>query len=534
MPPTTARDPRTVVGVLDATHHAGVDARGKVQLDGASWALDWWIGAEDRWHLPAEEASTRQRLLGASPVVETRVRVPSGDAIHRAYGARGASGAPVVVVEVENRSKVPFAVAFAVRPVGTGTVREVTAEGTEVRVDGRLAVVAAKAPGRRAARTGADGGVADVVTSGGALPEAMVSARCPDGRAEAAVVFPLAHTATLRVVLPLEPGPVDVEALPSADQVASGWGVHTRSRARVVVPDGRLQEAFDTSLAHLLLRPHGLPVAAALARLGFTDASAAALLDDPLATAMSSTPGEALLALVAHWSLTHDESFADRAVPIVASLVEALGRSGTPEELRLGSIAASGAAGLLTSVGQPKAAADIRRAGKAMADASTAAAPPAAPTGVEPLLDMLTTASPTWTWAGPDDGHELTVGAALLIGVRGVLLVEGNGPGPHLILSPDVPTSWYGQGWEVHDLPTGSGKLSYAVRWHGDRPALLWEVVPWPDSAPVRLTTPLDPTWASEEARGEALLSPVPIPEVVPTPVTTAVELGRKPGADPG
>ena len=78
-----------------------------------------------------------------------------------------------------------------------------------------------------------------------------------------------------------------------------------------------------------------------------------------------------------------------------------------------------------------------------------------------------------------------------------------------LELCPGVPSAWYGQGWEVHDLPTAAGKLSFAVRWHGERPALLWELDRY-DDVPVPLTAPtLDPTWTTTEARGEALLAPV-------------------------
>ncbi len=149
----------------------------------------------------------------------------------------------------------------------------------------------------------------------------------------------------------------------------------------------RLQDAFDSNVCHLLLRPHGFGVAAALTRIGFAQEAAAALLADPVATAGAEGPGEALLALAAHWSLTRDEGFADRAVPLVASLVAKLGRSGTPAELRLGAIAAAGAAGLLASVGQTRGAEDVRRAGEAMSKASSAPAPPPAPSGVEPLLD---------------------------------------------------------------------------------------------------------------------------------------------------
>ncbi len=408
-PPPPVRSPRTVVGPLDAPRRAGVDRSGYLRLDGADWVLEWWVGAEDRWHVPADEASVRQRLVNGTPVVETRVRVPSGDAVQRTYGARDANGAAVIVVELENDSKVPFAVALAVRaaePDGPGRVDEVTAAGLEVRVDGELALVSARAPGRRAARTGAEGDIGTLVQGGDAQPAASVEARCADGRAQGAVVFPLAHSATLRVVLPLDGGPVDADVIPTGAQVASGWRTHARRGARVVLPDARLQDAFDSNVCHLLLRPHGFAVAAALTRIGFAQEAAAALLADPVATAGADGPGEALLALAAHWSLTRDEEFADQAVPLVASLVAKLGRSGTPEELRLGAIAASGAAGLLASVGQTRGAEDVRRAGEAMSKASSAPSPPPAPAGVEPLLDALKTASPTWTWVGPEDGHD--------------------------------------------------------------------------------------------------------------------------------
>jgi hypothetical protein len=529
---------RTVVGTLDADRYASVDPSGRVQLDGASWSLDWWIGAEDRWHVPPDEPSTRQRLVGGSPVVETRVRVPSGDAVQRVYAARDAGGVAVVVVEIENDSKVPFAVALAVRPVGLdgpGHVRSISAEGTEVRVDGKLALLAARAPGRRTAAA-ADGDVSEVVFSGAAQPEAAVAARCREGRAQAALVFPLAHTASLRVVLPLDGSLLDVAALPGAAQVASGWRTHARRGARIELPDRQLQDAVDSTLCHLLLRPRGLRVAAALVRFGFVDESAAALLGDPVAAASTDEPGQALLALTAHWTLTRDAAFAERAVPVVASLVETLGRGGTAADLSLGAIASGAAANMLAAVGEERAAQDMRRAGAVMAAAKGVARPAPAPTGVDPLHGMLRTASPTWTWVGPRDGHDLDVGAALLVGARVLLAGETEGAEPGLQLSPKVPVEWLGQGWEAHDLPTAHGRLSYAVRWHGDRPALLWELAPWPDAPPVRITAPgLDPSWSASEPTGEALLSPVALPEPPPTSgVSTPVTLERRPPKDPG
>jgi hypothetical protein len=49
------------------------------------------------------------------------------------------------------------------------------------------------------------------------------------------------------------------------------------------------------------------------------------------------------------------------------------------------------------------------------------------------------------------------------------------------------------------------GRLSYSVRWHGEHPALLWEIS---EPAPgVTLTAPaLDPAWSTTELAGETLL----------------------------
>ncbi len=75
--------------------------------------------------------------------------------------------------------------------------------------------------------------------------------------------------------------------------------------------------------------------------------------------------------------------------------------------------------------------------------------------------------------------------------------------GAGLALSPVVPDAWLGQGWEVHDAPTAFGRLSYAVRWHGDRPALLWDLDAHDPLDVVALTAPgLDPAWSTERQPG--------------------------------
>jgi hypothetical protein len=66
-----------------------------------------------------------------------------------------------------------------------------------------------------------------------------------------------------------------------------------------------------------------------------------------------------------------------------------------------------------------------------------------------------------------------------------------------------------GAALEAHHVPVGpSSSVSFAVRWHGERPAVLWEVT----GDPVALTAPaVAPGWHTADVRGEALW-PAPRP----------------------
>ncbi len=65
------------------------------------------------------------------------------------------------------------------------------------------------------------------------------------------------------------------------------------------------------------------------------------------------------------------------------------------------------------------------------------------------------------------------------------------------------PATWLGVDVEAHGLPTGlASTLSFAVRWHGERPAVLWEI----NGAPMPLT---HDDWSTAQLSGEALWLPV-------------------------
>jgi hypothetical protein len=91
--------------------------------------------------------------------------------------------------------------------------------------------------------------------------------------------------------------------------------------------------------------------------------------------------------------------------------------------------------------------------------------------------------------------------AAFLMMVRSALIGDMD---VTIDLLDDWPAEWRGLPLDVRGAPTRRGLVSYSVRWHGDRAALLWDV---PDGVTIRLPG-LDSEWSSTEPRGETLLAP--------------------------
>ena len=106
--------PQSLVGLLGGTRVAAVDEHGTLHPARAIWSLEWWVGADDRWHRPTHEPAVRQSLVEGMPVVRTAMRVPGGDAVQEVYAVTG----DAVVIDVENASPAPFVAAFVVRGAG--------------------------------------------------------------------------------------------------------------------------------------------------------------------------------------------------------------------------------------------------------------------------------------------------------------------------------------------------------------------------------------------------------------------------------
>lgn len=300
----------TLVGNLHSWRRALVDPRGLVTPVDGGWSLDWWIRADDRWHLPSREVAVRQFLVEDAPVVETRMRVAGGDVVHRAYAVR-LGHREVAAVELENSTAVPIAVALAIRPfnpTGLASIASISLDEsrTSASVDGFEVLMFGKAPSQLIGSTGAGGDcVGEVVAERTELPDRWHDISCPRGLAQAAFVFPLAHTAVLRVAMPLEPAtearsaaaairrvvarpspsPVEgtregasrdlVASVPESSRVASGWVTQRGRGVRLELPDGRLAQAVSAARCHLLLVHGGEDIATVpTASLDFTEAAA--------------------------------------------------------------------------------------------------------------------------------------------------------------------------------------------------------------------------------------------------------------------
>lgn len=559
---------RTVtLAVLGTDAAARLDRRGGLRPVDRDWCIDWAVGAQDGWHLASTEAAVRQSLVDSSPVVVSSVRVPDGAVEQRCWAAV-AGGRPVVVMELHSAAPVAVAVAVVVRPIIDGRVSSIDLDATVVRVDGRDALWFGRAPSRSTAGT-ADAVTTSILAGVVDSDRPVADLASPDGDLAAAFVFPLPHTATLRIVVPLgadEPrAPVDVASLPALDTVVSGWRVQTAGAPRVDLPEREVEAAVEAARRHLLGRVgDGTPVDGSGVPLGVgtvaelamaldeqgLHAAARALLervvdrqrsdgsfdgdhgDDPHVV---DTAG-LLVALDRHRRLADDDTLVAREIERIASAAHWLhrqhvgspwrrgsrffGRGSVDDTARAGAArwalaAFDSAARSLRSVGQPAAAAlvdeyavalvhDLHRRG-VVADP-----PPDRPVAaIEQVRALVVEGAPLWTWPSPADGDDPLRAARFLRLVRAVL-VDDSGEG--IALLPGPVDAWFGSAVAAHDLPTVFGRLSFAVRWHGARPALLWDLavrtgVDGSAGGSVRLAVPgLDPTWTSDEPCAEALL----------------------------
>lgn len=406
---TGTRD--VVVGVTGTPCRSLVTPWGAVTPFGGP-ELSWHVAADDRWHIPADEPAVRQHRIEGTPVVETRVRIPDGDAIQRVWSVPDAGG--LTVIEVENDSPLPFAVAFA---------------GTRVLTE--------RPP-------------TDVPVHGIELPAD-------------AIVLPVGHRSTIRVAIPHDPARFATWSLPAlapAMAVVRGWLTVVHRASRILLPEAGLGDAITAARCDLLLSG---PTS--------EDGQVGFLLD------------------VAEVGRLGDD--ADAWMPEIVEPIAAIAKS----DLADSDLALRACERLAIIAGDQRAAGDIAR-----------------------LVDRRVRNGLVATLAGrPTSFSEVRRGPSV---GRFVAQIEQRIADGGDLLPSGLPHRWLGADFEVHGIPTGPrSSVGFAVRWHGERPALLWEQ----QGEPQHLTASrVDPEWSTTDVSGEALWGTPP----QPTRIGVSIDLG--------
>ena len=398
------------VGVRGAAWSAGVSAWGDLFVEDQE-RLRWFIAADDRWYRPSRETTVRQREVSGVPVIETRIKVPGGDAVQRVYGVANFGGA--IVVEIYNDSSLPFAVAFDRGDIST--MREPSPTGVQ----------------------GID------------LPAGSV-------------VFPVGHHATMRAAILIngdsrQISAGELESLPSFEQVERGWLAALQISSRVDVPDLSWSYVFTSQRCKVLLSN-----SAELTESSDINLVVDLLLDRAERVRLGDKP--------AQW--------VDEVAVATERILKQCAKTQSVQWFE--ERALLGAGMVLNRAGESRGLQDFVSVWSRLAEAGR--------------ISGLALASPE------------IAGTVRQIAWIESQLVAQRRDGVIEICPCGIDKSWLGVNFECHKLLASPEHLiSYAVRWHGEKPALLWEI-DGPVGAKVAASA-IDRTFSSTEMRGETLLS---------------------------
>ncbi len=464
---------RGMIGDIDGPT-ASVSPRGTISALDDSWRLEWGAGADDRWHVAHDEVAVRQSRIDDTPVYSTAMRVPGGDVVCR-VGSATDGDSRSLTIEFVNSSPGGVALGVVLHVAATrGRFRRprrsvLSVDRSGVTLDAKMLLSAQRRAGGVAAMAAIPGDPTAAWSSVKASPDsAEATAVLGAHGGSAAMVFPLPHRASLSVRLNLE-GELSSRVATPVD-IASGWRTVTSRAADVQVPDALMVEAWRRVVPDLVI---------------------AAGSDDPLEAA-EAAPWLDMAGL-------HDEADRARASVIVAT-----------EAGRLRGHEAAAAITALASrelrVEEPSGLGDlvdllVSSAGESIdGDSLTNAAVALRSTADGPADELLRMAASLPK--APPQGPTSNV-------ARGAAGIIGRLVGPVTLgavdLLPSIPVDWFGQAVDVRGIVTHVGRVSFSLRWHGARPALLWEREGGPPEAAITCSG-LDRAWSSNERSGEALL----------------------------
>lgn len=488
--PVASTDAPARLAPLDGVGGGGaaIDNVGRIQPHDAQWSLDWALVAGARWR-PAYEAGTvSQKRIGPA-VIQTTVKTPEGP-IHQRVAAAVVDGKAVLVVEIENASGVAVAVGALLRPLtldGRGLLSTASVSSAGLIAEGTTAARFLTPP---AAVEVSDASQGDLFKHMPAPDAGAVSAdvSCRSGASQACAVWPLPHTRTLRYLVELDGATARHAAVPSIEDIERGWATHLDRGLRVSIDDDPLNAAYAPSVARLLSEQpqvHELPATiTALAAAGF--ASHAPRLFDGL----DRVPDQAsLLTALSRWFRFDQNLVAlEQVMPAIAVAASKIEDIAGPVWLRrsLDELARG-----LTEIGQPDVADRVAQIRVVNATQTPAH---------EVFASLSSAADARTMWEQGDSSAP----ARLVLAAK-AMVVEDAAAGVDVL--PGLPVAWRGRQIDVFNAPVSGGALSYGLRWHGPRAALLWQYQPVTDAPFALIASSIDSGFRTEDHSGETLLA---------------------------
>ena len=488
-------------------------------------------------------------------------------------GRNALGGEGWVICEIHNTAQLPIAAAFMVNGWDRSRRWRchVEASATQFVVDGRPVAVAERPAARVVCADPLDVALAEDASLDGvnvppeAMPESTGAAAVWPliTNASIRIAIPLgiadepAEPGGLiaRVLRKRVPNDADSSAavtsfgwpqvVPPFDSVVAGWRTHLDAKASVELPDPAVSALVDRCVTGLLtwvgsdvalgVPSERVDAMASLALWGHT--SSARDLESVYRGLSDDIAGAAAFVIAACASI-HDvdaDDFDERVAPCIEHALTSIERQqrrassdvspwlvssslmwcgGVMAGLghdrladRLNGVTASILSTPGASAGPDENDRHLRSvAGAALLDASpwpilrslaqTMDACGGLPCELDPVLDS-GVAEPGW---------DSRIAASVLMAVHR-MMIGGEAQG---VVVGAIPVSeWSGQNWQVSRLWHPVGYVSFAVRWHGARPALLWEIVPFAGegAAPVTIRSGLDDAFVGSGFVGETLLS---------------------------
>ncbi len=509
-------------------------ADGTVAPLGAGWTTSWGVGVGRRWHVASEQVAVRTRLMEDMPVVSTAMRVGSGDVVQTVTATAESGSKRALVLEYSNKSNeaVSLAIAILAQPpqqsrnvrrflLGPwrtpsrrgGGLAQAQMQGQRISANGEVVAHLPTVPGGTAASASA-AGIWEAVRN--EPPRGDIEIHASDAKATASVaaITPLVGGTSLHVVLLLDGLDGQAVGPRESSQVVRGWLAVTGTGAEVQLPDETAGRAWRRGIAAAILAAghdslRTAPKAAVLLDcVGLADEAdrARAIVFERIGQTLKS-PALAVATLRALASRRlragRDSGLGELAGPLVEAASDHLDVATIEQLTSVLDIESPATAGDARELFDELNLADARASARSVASGRDDS---------EPLLrpERSGADNPQHEERGLAQilAESIAIGGDGMHGLEALLGCLVTERSDSLVLAPALAPNWIGGSIDVRSLMTRHGRLSYSLRWHGTRPALLWELSNKPASrTKPKLLCGLDSGWQTRELSGEALLA---------------------------